>query len=289
MRVLRAFLFLSVFLLAAPAWAQSVCSQLQSQLAAIDNGGGGQYQRAQAAYNAAYSQARAMGCLTLFRIFAPPQCGAVLQNLDMLQANLRATPALPGGNRAAIVAALQANGCTGRTNGDTFTRRTGGDTFRTVCVRPEDGYYFPISFATTSNQFAADEAACQQQCVEARLFVHRNPGETMDNAVDLNGQRYVDTPTAFRFRETFDPTIKCTPSPEVLAARAAAAVPQPAPAPGPVIPVPWPRPERSEDPETLANRAGGLVLPTVQHDGEDDVLMANGVRLIGPAFFYYAQ
>lgn len=283
MRLLRAFLFVSVCLLAAPAWAQSVCTQLQSQLAAIDNGGG-QYQRAQAAYNAARAQAQAMGCITLFRIFAPPQCGAVLQNMDVLQANLRALeraglPQLQVGNRAAIVAALQANGC--------GTGRTSGDTFRTLCVRPEDGYYFPISFATTTNQFAADEAACQRQCVEARLFVHHNPGGTMDQAVDLNGQRYVDTPTAFRFRETFDPTVKCTPSPEVIAARAAAAVPQPAAAPGPVIPLPWPRPERSEDPETLANRAGGLVLPTGHRDGED-VLMANGVRLIGPAF-YYAQ
>src|SRR5690606_29512315 len=38
-----------------------------------------------------------------------------------------------------------------------YGRRHG--TYRTVCVRLCDGFFFPISFATTPDRFGADEAA----------------------------------------------------------------------------------------------------------------------------------
>lgn len=52
-----------------------------------------------------------------------------------------------------------------------------GGTYRTVCVRLCDGFYFPISYSTRRQRFAGDAAQCEQRCpYRSRLFVHRNPG-----------------------------------------------------------------------------------------------------------------
>lgn len=89
---------------------------------------------------------------------------------------------------------------------------TGG--YRTVCVRMCDGYFFPISFSTTRERFAADEAACQSRCSgDARLFVYRNPGEEPESMVDLSGRPYGKMKTAFLYRTAYDASCKCTPHP----------------------------------------------------------------------------
>ena len=52
-----------------------------------------------------------------------------------------------------------------------------GATFRSVCVRLCDGYYFPISFAVTSDRLERDAQVCASRCgSQGRLFVHNNPG-----------------------------------------------------------------------------------------------------------------
>jgi hypothetical protein len=87
-------------------------------------------------------------------------------------------------------------------------------TYRTVCVRLCDGYFFPISFSTTRERFSADEAACQSKCSSgAKLFVYRNPGENPDDMVDVNGRAYSKLPTAFLYRTAYDASCKCTPHP----------------------------------------------------------------------------
>lgn len=87
-----------------------------------------------------------------------------------------------------------------------------GGTFRTMCVRTCDGFYFPISFATTPARFADDERACKSQCPasEAVLYTFRNPGEDMNMAVSASsGQPYTALPTAFRYRQEFNPSCSC--------------------------------------------------------------------------------
>jgi hypothetical protein len=86
----------------------------------------------------------------------------------------------------------------------------GGDgapsgTYRTVCVRTCDGYYFPVSYSTVPNRFADDQRACQRECpaAEAVLYSYRNPGEDINQAVSLNGQQYTELPNAFRYRKEF--------------------------------------------------------------------------------------
>jgi hypothetical protein len=84
-------------------------------------------------------------------------------------------------------------------------------TYRTVCVRSCDGFYFPISFATVPGRFADDERTCKSLCpaADATLFTYRNPGEDINQAVSINGQPYSSSPNAFRYRTAFDPACSC--------------------------------------------------------------------------------
>ncbi len=84
-------------------------------------------------------------------------------------------------------------------------------TYRTLCVRTCDGFYFPISFATVPSKFQDDERACQRMCpaTEAQLFTHRNPGEDVSQAVSLAGKPYTSLPNAFHYRQEFSSVCSC--------------------------------------------------------------------------------
>lgn len=84
--------------------------------------------------------------------------------------------------------------------------------YRTMCVRLCDGYYFPISFSTLESRFKEDEVKCQEQCAApAELFFYRNPGEEVEQMVSLNGQRYTDLSTAFLNRKRYIKGCSCKP------------------------------------------------------------------------------
>ncbi len=91
-----------------------------------------------------------------------------------------------------------------------------GSGYRTVCVRMCDGYYYPISYSTSPAQFAIDEQTCQASCpaAEARLFMHRNPGEDINQAVSTSGEMYTALPNAFKYRQAFDNACTCKRSGE---------------------------------------------------------------------------
>jgi Protein of unknown function (DUF2865) len=83
-------------------------------------------------------------------------------------------------------------------------------TYKTVCVRTCDGFYFPLSYATTPARFGDDEATCKNLCpaAEATLFTFRN-NEDMTRAVSINGQPYSSLPNAFKYRQAFNPSCTC--------------------------------------------------------------------------------
>ena len=188
------------------------------------------------------SQARQMGCERsgFFSIFSnpPPQCGNLNRqidqarnSLDRLQMQLEQSQ---GGNteraaqRQSILIALGNNNCgpqyrsaavQGQQGGGFFDRLFGapgnesgaiigapqqqmGGTYRTVCVRLCDGYYFPVSYATTPDRFQQDAQTCQRECpaAQAQLYTYHNPGEEMNQAVGLDGQPYSALPAAFAYR-----------------------------------------------------------------------------------------
>ena len=86
-------------------------------------------------------------------------------------------------------------------------------TYRTVCVRTCDGFFFPISYQTTRNAFKRDEAICQATCpgAEAKLFAYGNPGGKMETAADADGQPYTKLENAFRYRKEFVAGCSCKP------------------------------------------------------------------------------
>ncbi len=84
-------------------------------------------------------------------------------------------------------------------------------TFRTVCVRSCDGYYFPVSYSTVQSRFADDQRTCQRECpaTDAQLYTYRNPGEDINQAVSLAGQSYTALPAAFQYRKSFNAACSC--------------------------------------------------------------------------------
>jgi uncharacterized protein DUF2865 len=93
---------------------------------------------------------------------------------------------------------------------------SGGDgapsgTYRTVCVRTCDGYYFPISYSAVPNRFPDDQRACQRECpaTETALYTYRNPGEDINQAVSLGGQPYTALPNAFHYRKEYSAACSC--------------------------------------------------------------------------------
>lgn len=83
-------------------------------------------------------------------------------------------------------------------------------TYRTMCVRRCDGYYFPMSFSTLPSQFSADEAQCQERCAAPTgLFVYRNPGEDVEDMVSLDGKPYTELDNAFLYRNEFIEGCSC--------------------------------------------------------------------------------
>lgn len=84
--------------------------------------------------------------------------------------------------------------------------------YRTMCVRLCDGYYFPVSFSTLGSRFVEDEAKCQDQCAApSQLFVYRNPGEDVEQMVSLDGTPYNEIPNAWRHRKQYVKGCSCKP------------------------------------------------------------------------------
>jgi hypothetical protein len=196
------------------------------------------------------SQAKRMGCDSsgFFSLFSgqSAQCGPVNNQIQQMRANLdQITNSLErlrssgfGGDRdnqrRSVLTALAQNNCGPQyanfapgpgsflqnlfgNNNPGAPGAPGADvgpqsgTFRTVCVRSCDGFYFPISFATVPARFPDDEKTCKALCpaADANLFTYRNPGEDMSSAVSINGQPYSSSPNAFRYRQEFNPSCSC--------------------------------------------------------------------------------
>lgn len=178
-----------------------------------------------------------------------------------------------------------------------------GDTYRTLCVRTCDGYYFPVSFSTTKQNFRRDQKACEQMCpgTETELYYHHAGEEESEDMVSVEGNRpYSALPAAFLYRTKGTAgTGACTcqatagnfvgaPDQEAKAGDSKPAVeivPE-----GKPVPVNTWRIDPLIDPETYANMRGGL-------DREAQIRLLAGasgkaepnsarkpVRVVGPAF-----
>jgi hypothetical protein len=84
-------------------------------------------------------------------------------------------------------------------------------TYRTLCVRLCDGYYFPVSFSTLPNHFDRDQQACQSRCAApVELYYYQNPGGAVDQMVAVNSSEpYTKLSTAYRYRKEYVKGCSC--------------------------------------------------------------------------------
>jgi len=84
-------------------------------------------------------------------------------------------------------------------------------TYRTLCVRLCDGYYFPVSFSTLPNHFQRDADACQSRCAApSELYYHHNPGGAVEQMVSVGSQQpYTSLKVAFRYRKEYVAGCSC--------------------------------------------------------------------------------
>jgi len=190
-------------------------------------------------------QSQRLGCSAgLFSIFSgqSPQCIPLNNQIQQVRSNLnyyltdnqrlQSSSGDQEAQRRGVLAALGQNDCgpqyrqfANATPGGFFETLFGinavpqsapggmplSGTYRTLCVRTCDGYYFPISYSTVPGKFAEDEALCRRLCpaAEVALYSHRNPGEDIARAVSSNGRAYSDLPTAFSYRKAYNASCSC--------------------------------------------------------------------------------
>ncbi|MET0381459.1 MAG: DUF2865 domain-containing protein, partial [Methyloceanibacter sp.] len=118
-----------------------------------------------------------------------------------------------------------------------------GGRYRTVCVRLCDGFFYPIHYSTYGSMVGPDAEACQSSCAApAELYVYRNPGQEIEQAVSLSGSAYMDLPVALRYRKEYVKGCSCKQAEynptEIMAANKQAGIDTgpmpPAQAPAPV-------------------------------------------------------
>jgi len=280
------------------------------------------------------AQSRRMGCESsgFFSIFSnpPAQCGPLTRQIDQQRSGLERMrndlERLNGGTteraaqRQALLIALGDNGCgpqyrsaalAGQQNGF-FDRLFGGNgsgvystppgpmggTFRTVCVRTCDGFYFPISYSTSPDRFRDDELTCQRMCPasEVSLYTYHNPGEEMTQAVSLSGRLYTELPAAFQYRKAMSPECSCRRPGESWAQALKAIGPDDTVAPGDVVVTeqnskqlsqprigPDGKPIRPDQRMPAAAAAGAPPPPAAEPPPETDPAKRT-VRTVGPTF-----
>ena len=173
-------------------------------------------------------------------------------------------------------------------------------TYRTLCVRSCDGFYFPISFSTTRDRFGNDQMACEAMCpgTETDLYYHdaklsvAPEGDAAVAMMSVKEEPYTALPAAFSYRARLDESCTCgRPEGQQFAAMRKVTEVEDAMASlngrfG-FVPLPVPRPDPSGDPEMLANQEGTFAAPISSQEAL--VSVAEGpserpVRVILPAY-----
>lgn len=323
MRLLSFLIAAGISLFAAnAALAQDdYCARLRADLAALGGGGAqtaaaGNTDALRARISAARDRQRAEGCTGGFLgdLFGNGRnranaglCSAIRADIARMERELsrsrgasrRWAPRFDfdsfGEDNAALIRQrMEEAGCS------TETARSGPNwgPYRTVCVRACDGFYFPISSSAKRGDLEQHAQACQALCPgqQVSLYYYNPSEDDPSNAVSLTGDRYSSSPNAFAYRNSFNPSCGCAPEGgwATVANLYSRAYPRGMLATNSTVeqatlgvPVPRPMPS-SDDPETLANRAGAYVVEPVKPIviGEIASRADPDIRLIGPAFYY---
>ncbi|THD49007.1 MAG: DUF2865 domain-containing protein [Bradyrhizobium sp.] len=220
------------------------CQRLKQAIAdASRSDSSGEYQaaaeRQRAELDRTTAYARSIGCdrkqFLFFGAAPPPQCGEINAqigrmrgNLDELQNQANGGP----GGRNDLIARYNAQCAAptqpanfldalfggGRPN-DVQTMPLSPDQLdsteaqagaKAVCVRSCDGAFFPVSYSASSGRLGGLEDMCRALCPNAEVSLYTYPASgQIEQAVSISGARYVDSPNALKFRQSFDSSCSC--------------------------------------------------------------------------------
>jgi hypothetical protein len=296
---------------AVPAEAEwGLCAQMQADFIAVDRAAGnaatGNPDRLAQQVDSARSAARRAGCQR-FLFFGPPpsrDCPAIMARLDQLERAYADAGGSGGGGggfffgfgrqsvtarRSQLRDQLLAYGCT--------VPESVSGSYRTLCVRTCDGYYFPISYATSRSRFKTDAAVCQSLYPPgaADLYVHHTTGEDATAAVSAaTGEPLASQSFAFAYRSSYDKTcaalFRAQPGQSPAISFSRPPVPEAVVAASLVTPAaPQRRGRQAKVPDAAATGEMPAdldpgVKSTEATDGVD--VAGGGVRRVGPAYYY---
>ena len=288
----RVAVVLTVAATAQPAVAADQCAALQAQYRAALGGAGRDAANASVLavqLDRARLAAQQNRC-NRFVLFGPrrsPLCPAIQSDVARLQRDLARQGGgsiLRSGTRADLLRAeLVSNGC--------GTTVASSRTYKTLCVRVCDGYYFPISNDTDRNRLSVDDSVCKSMYAlpaDAELFTMRADGEVADAAALDGGKRYGEQPFAFSYRSTFDAgcTAQLTEGLTALQGRLAAVMLSKTAAPIVVlVPAPTPRAASFENAATSIYPAGGFSPPPIQPTPAASIVVTRPIRFVGAAYY----
>jgi hypothetical protein len=204
-------------------------------------------QRAELDRTVAY--AKSIGCdrrqFLFFGAAPPPQCGEINAQVGRMRANLDELQQRAGGGpggRGELIARFNAQCTTAQqqpqqqqpTNfldaifgglarqqpNDVQTMPLNPDQpldsteaqagSKAVCVRTCDGAFFPVSYSASQGRLTGLDDMCHALCPNADVSLYTYPPSgQIEQAVSINGAKYMDSPNALKYRQSVDPTCSC--------------------------------------------------------------------------------
>ena len=210
---------------------------------------GAQYQaaadRQRAELDRTVAYAKSIGCdrrqFLFFGAPPPPQCGEINAQVGRMRANLDELQQRAGGGpggRGELIARFNAQcttaqqqpqqpanfldaifGGNARQPNDVETLPLNPDQpesaeaqagSKAVCVRACDGSFFPVSYSASQGRLTGLEDMCRALCPNADVSLYTYPPSgQIEQAVSINGAKYMDLPNALKYRQSLDSSCSC--------------------------------------------------------------------------------
>ncbi|MBV8663588.1 MAG: DUF2865 domain-containing protein [Hyphomicrobiales bacterium] len=234
---------------AAIAQQSPECMRLRQQIADTSRGEqDGQYQaaavRQREELDRTIAYAHSIGCdrkqFLFFGSAPPPQCGEINAQIGRMRSNMAELQARVGGGRNELIARYNATCAAPQQPGNLLSALFGGGNnnvdsaplnpdaapieekpldgnpgearagSKAVCVRSCDGSFFPVSYSAAAGKLQSLDDMCHALCPNADVSLYTYPASgEIEQAVSINGARYMDSPTALKYRHSYDSTCSC--------------------------------------------------------------------------------
>ena len=196
------------------------CERLRAAIADASHGdSGAQYQaaadRQRAELDRTVSYAKSIGCdrhqFLFFGAAPPPQCGEINAQCTTAQQQQPQQPANIFDAIFGSVARQPSDVQTLPLNPDQPLDATGAEAgSKAVCVRTCDGAFFPVSYSASQGRLSGLDDMCHALCPNADVSLYTYPPSgQIEQAVSINGAKYMDMPNALKYRTSLDPTCTC--------------------------------------------------------------------------------